>query len=146
MPKLDNRQLSTSILTVPVWNLKPHQWPFHNVYYIKITGVFSVNGSLPIYDFPTSCISSFGKWQNSSWAMQIFQILTYIIIQYQKRKFVHVTTHIIKKAFKSWETVNLTVTNTGFRKRNFYLNIQILSSTTNMPCSISMSYLLNIQV
>lgn len=72
-----------------------------------------------------------------SWVTQVFQTLTHSIIQYQKSKIVNVIAHLIKKAFKYWETVNLTPTDTSFPKWNSYLNIQILSLTTNILHSLS---------
>lgn len=62
--------------------------------------------------------------------MQIFQVLTHFIAQYQKITFIKITTELISKVFTYWEAVKLTIANTSFLNTNFHLESQILLLAT----------------
>lgn len=48
--------------------------------------------------------------------MQILQVLTQFIMQYQKIVFIKITTSLIRKVFMYWEAVEFIVVNTRFQK------------------------------
>lgn len=84
----------------------------HSVVLKSIDLFWTLNGSFTNACFVTLFID---HWENILvyWLIQIFWILTHFIIQYQK-KFVTITTNLIRKAFKCWEIIKFTVVNSSF--------------------------------
>lgn len=60
------------------------------------------------------------------WLIQIIQMLTYFITQYQNFLFVNISRHPIRKVFKAWKTVRHMVINERHPKYDVCLKTQIL--------------------
>ena len=91
--------------------------------------VLSMN-LLPNHDFVTSC-TGYLKHINSPSYTDLLNVNTFHYTTFKKATFVNITTEFIRKDFKHWETLKLTVVDTSFPNSNFHLKAQMLTLATN---------------